>query len=131
MSKNLNEIFLNHKGKLSDRWLLYIDEWNTLFQPLHQKKINLLEIGVHNGGSLEIWAKYFTQAENIIGCDKNEACQQLDFSDPRISVILGDINTDNVESIVKEKQLAFDIIIDDGSHTSVDIIESFSFRSSN
>jgi len=125
MEQNLKKLFINHNGKISDKWRSYLNEWDSLFSPLRENKINLLEIGVHNGGSLEIWAKYFANAEHIIGCDINEACSVLDYSDSRISTVIGDINTTKVEKKISLLAPKFDIIIDDGSHKSSDIIQSF------
>jgi len=126
MENKLKKIFLNHKGKLSDKWELYINEWDQIFSPYQNKDVNLFEIGIHNGGSLEIWTDYFKNAKQIVGCDINEACGKLEFEDPRVSVIIGDVNTDSVESALKSIANNFDIIIDDGSHSSGDIIRSFS-----
>ena len=44
------------------------------FESMMDQPINLLEIGVRNGGSLELWAEYFNKAVNIVGCDIDEAC---------------------------------------------------------
>jgi O-antigen biosynthesis protein len=125
MSDELLKIFNNHQGKLADKWQTYLSEWERLFASLRNQAINLFEIGVHNGGSLEIWAKYFGHAEKIVGVDNNQDCQQLSFSDPRISVIIGDVNSDAVESKLQELSSELHIIIDDGSHQSGDIIQSF------
>ncbi len=125
MNNELKNIFLNHKGKLSDKWSLYIEKWDDIFTPFKNREINLLEIGIQNGGSLEIWAKYFSKAKNIIGCDIEEDCKKLEFNDPRISVIIGDANTDEAEQEITKKSPDLDIIIDDGSHRSSDIIKSF------
>lgn len=125
MEKDFGSIFSHHKGKLSDKWSLYIDEWDEIFKLYQERKINLLEIGIHNGGSLEIYAKYFPCAKHIIGCDIDEKCQALTFSDPRITVLTGDNNSDSVENRIAKLAPKLDIIIDDGSHHSQDIIKSF------
>ena len=126
MDEELKELFINHSGKISDKWTLYINEWDKIFSPFREHEINLLEIGVHNGGSLEIWAKYFQNAKHIVGCDIDEACRKLVYHDFRISVIIGDAKTDDVELSISELVPDLDIIIDDGSHKSGDIIRSFS-----
>ena len=87
--------------------------------------LRVFEIGVQNGGSLEIWAKYFAQAELILGCDINEACGDLEFEDSRISVIVGDVTREELQAKILRASSEFDIIIDDGSHASQDIIQSF------
>lgn len=125
MKKTIKEIFNDHKGKFSDKWTIYLDEWDRLFEIYHDDQINLLEIGIQNGGSLEVWAKYFSKAKRIIGCDIDEKCRELKFNDSRISVVVGDANTDECTIEILERSPTFDIIIDDGSHRSSDIICSF------
>jgi hypothetical protein len=31
MKKEFEEIYFNHDGKVSDKWILYIKEWERLF----------------------------------------------------------------------------------------------------
>lgn len=125
MTRSISQIFKDHDGKLSDKWLLYLDEWDRLFRPYKSKEIHLLEIGIQNGGSLEIWAKYFHKAKKILGCDINPSCDHLEFKDHRILVIVGDINSDESQNQLRRHSESFDIIIDDGSHKSKDIIQTF------
>jgi O-antigen biosynthesis protein len=125
MEKTLKNLFLDHEGKLSDKWEFYLNEWDEILFPYRDTAINILEIGIHNGGSLEIWGKYFPKAKNILGCDIDEACSNLNYEDPRISVLIGDVNTHKIEQSIIETATDFDIIIDDGSHQSGDIIQSF------
>lgn len=122
---SIKQIFQDHKGKETDKWSLYLDEWDRVLKPYREKEINLLEIGVQNGGSLEIWGKYFRQAKKIVGCDIDENCRHLRYDDPRISVIIGDINSEEIGYLISQQSENFDIIIDDGSHLSSDIIKSF------
>ena len=125
MDKELKNIFLFHSGKLSDKWMFYLNEWDAIFSPYKKSKIDLLEIGIQNGGSLEVWAKYFNYANHILGCDINETCLELEYEDPRISVVVGNANSDEVKKKIFSIATDFDIIIDDGSHKSGDIITSF------
>lgn len=127
MNNHLRELFLNHEGKITDRWALYLNEWDRILSPYQDSDINLLEIGVHNGGSLEIWSQYFTNAKNIIGCDNDEVCQELEYDDPRIKIVIGDINSQAAKTRIKEISPQLDIIIDDGSHHSEDIIKAFAY----
>jgi len=121
----LREIFQIHEGKVSDKWSSYLDEYERLFCEFKQSSISLLEIGVQNGGSMEIWGKYFTNARSLTGCDINEKCRNLKFDDERITVIVGDANSDLIQSKIEGISEQFDIIIDDGSHKSGDIVKSF------
>jgi GT2 family glycosyltransferase len=124
-NKIFHQFFIEHQGKVSDKWTLYLNEYNRLFNNYRDKPISLLEIGIQNGGSLEIWSKYFSNASALIGCDINPDCARLSYDDPRISVIIGDANAPDVSERVFQCSPHFDIIIDDGSHLSSDIIESF------
>ncbi len=121
----LGDISKAHQGKVSDKWSSYLEEYQRLFCDFQDRPVSLLEIGIQNGGSLEIWGKYFAKARTLTGCDINEKCRSLKFEDPRIEVIVGDANSDQVQSRILERSGDFDLIIDDGSHTSGDIVKSF------
>lgn len=123
--KILDVLYHEHHGKVSDKWQIYISEYDRLFSQYLGNPVNLLEIGIQNGGSLEIWAKYFPRAENIIGCDVNPDCASLVYDDARIAVLVGDANSDPVEKLIVKRCSKFDVIIDDGSHLTSDIIKSF------
>ena len=124
-NKNLKQLYKDHNGLVSDKWLSYLNIYDVLFLGYRNKPLSLLEIGVQNGGSLEIWGKFFPNAVNIIGCDIDQKCAQLNFSDSRISVLIGDINSDEVKEKITKHTSSIDIIIDDGSHISSDIIKTF------
>ena len=55
----LAEIYDKHNGKLSCKWSSYIVKYEELFLKYKEKKVNILEIGVQYGGTLEIYSKYF------------------------------------------------------------------------
>jgi hypothetical protein len=125
IATSLETLYDTHTGLVSDKWELYLAEYDRLFSSLRNKPIGLLEVGVQNGGSLEIWAQYFSAAEAIVGCDINPLCGQLTYNDDRVRVVIGDITEPGtIKNILKGRD-SFDIIIDDGSHTSTDIIISF------
>lgn len=124
-SNTLRSIFTEHDGKVSDKWSLYLDEYNRLFEVYRDQPVRLLEIGIQNGGSLEIWSKFFSNAEKIVGCDNNPDCAQLLYDDPKIVVVVADANTDEAEQHVLENSSYFDLVIDDGSHHSSDVVRSF------
>jgi GT2 family glycosyltransferase len=126
-SKTLERVYREHQGKVSDRWALYLREYQRLFEPLREQPLRLLEIGVQNGGSLEVWAEYFPQAVKLVGCDNNPDCAALSFADPRIALVVGDANgVETRQSILGQTDgEGFDVVIDDGSHRSGDIVRSF------
>lgn len=73
----------------------------------------ILEIGVYNGGSMEMYNEYFNYDCQIIGVDNGE---QLSYkpTHKNISVIIADQS--KPEELFSLVEGDFDIIIDDGSH---------------
>jgi hypothetical protein len=84
-----------------------------------------LEIGVNNGGSLEVFAEYFCCAKTIVGVDINPLCESIPFKDQRIHVIIGNSNSSETKLRLAERAESYDLILDDGSHHSSDIIHTF------
>ncbi len=124
-TNTLEAIYADHTGKVSDKWSIYLIEYERIFSQYRHKPLSLLEIGIQNGGSLEILAKYFQQGRQFVGSDINPDCAKLVFDDPRISFVLGDANTDKAQSAIQGIAPSFEIILDDGSHRSNDIVKSF------
>lgn len=117
----LAELYASHTGKVSDKWSSYLPTYDRLFAHLRDQPISLLEIGVQNGGSLEIWAKYFPHPEAlIVGVDINDQCSFLRYNDSRIWVALGDATKE--PSHIKTD---YNIIIDDGSHHPQHQLDAF------
>lgn len=126
MSKpSLASQFRNKTGKCTDKWESYLRIYDKTFCEFREDPIHLLEIGVQNGGSLEVWAQYFDHAESIIGCDIDPKCCNLCYEDARISVVIADPTTESGLKKIASKSSFFDIVIDDGSHISSDIINAF------
>jgi hypothetical protein len=121
----MRQLYAEHKDKVSDKWSSYLDTYDELFSPYCDRQIRILEIGVQNGGSLEIWSKYFPKAALLVGCDADKACRTLQYADPRIQLVIGDANARAVQDEILRLSTDFDIIIDDGSHRSADIVSSF------
>lgn len=125
MTMSFREIHKNKTGKVSDKWDLYLDYYDNLFQCYRNNPVSILEIGVQNGGSLETFATYFKNAEHIIGCDINKKCERLVYQDERIKVVIGDVNEIETKKSIFSINNQFDFVIDDGSHISLDILKSF------
>lgn len=121
----LREVHADQRGKVSDKWESYFSVYDQEFEKFRDAEIDLLEIGVQNGGSLDVWSRYFPRAAAIVGCDIDPKCGSLQYADNRIKVIVGDANKPAVFAQVQSLAPQFDIIIDDGSHLSQDIVDSF------
>lgn len=125
MSADLLTFYDGHDGYCSDKWEANLIRYASLFEPFRNQPVRLLEVGVQNGGSLEIWAKYFSKARIIVGCDVDPKCSSLKFSDPRIHLVVEDVLKPGVSSRLVEQFETFDVIIDDASHQSGDIVRAF------
>lgn len=121
---SLKELYEQHTGKISDKWSSYLKVYDEVLSSYAESSISLLEIGVQNGGSLEIWDKYFPNAEILIGCDVNPQCKELSYDQKNISVIVGDAGTPEVCKEIIKLCPKFDIVIDDGSHDSSDCLRN-------
>lgn len=124
-ARTLREIHTREFGKVSDKWESNFDVYERVLAEHRMYPVQLLEIGVQNGGSLEMWATYFENALNIIGCDVNPLCATLTFDDKRIVVVIGNFDSNETEERIARHSGSFDIVIDDGSHLSSDIIRAF------
>ena len=114
-----------NSGKVSDKWSLYLPEYDRLFAPYALQNVNLLEVGVQNGGSLDVWASFFAEGSKIVGCDIDPLCGALQFESDSVQLVVGDINHADTQRTIFAHATAFDIVIDDGSHISPDIIQTF------
>ena len=100
----------------------FLPIYEKYFSVFKSKKINILEIGIDDGGSLKLWRKYFPNA-NIVGMD----IFHKDFLIDGVKMYQGDqSNIADLKKITDEYKY-FDIIIDDGSHVSKQTIKSFHY----
>jgi hypothetical protein len=103
------QVYQSDKGTLHD----YIDAYyNSIFTPLKDEKIELLEIGVASGGSIELWAQFFANG-NITGLDNREYGYVPVLEN--INIKICDAYSDEVVNQFIDN--TFDFIIDDGPHT--------------
>ena len=122
--KSLKDLYKNHSGKVSDKWTIYLNEYEDKLSQYQKLPIKIFEIGILNGGSLEIFSKYFLNAELILGCDIDKKCKELHFVEPNIKLVVGDVNNEKIKNeIIRHSK--FDIILDDGSHNSDDVVKTF------
>lgn len=107
---------------------VYTQHYMNHLRKFKNKKIKILEIGVggyadpkYGGHSLRMWKKYFPFA-NIYGID---ICDKTALQERRIKIYQGNqVDREFLERITNEIG-PLDIIIDDGSHQSEHIIETF------
>lgn len=133
--KTLQEIYEDHSDSSGvghgDKGTVhsYIETYDKLLTPYRDKKINFLEIGIAYGESLELFYKYFSNAQ-IYGADIHDIEIFSDHikpggykNDDRFTIWIENAATPKFLDVIGDTK--FDIIIDDGSHVLQDQIDSF------
>lgn len=127
MSRSLYEIFNTNTGKVIHKWNFCFPIYERHFAPWKGRPVTLLEIGVQNGGSIDMWKEYLGKDSRIIGIDINQKCAQFDDPGRNVHVRIGNgADPGYLEKIIAEFG-EIDIVIDDGSHAKNDIKSSFDF----
>ena len=79
-NKKLIELFNESKNR-SIKWEKYFSIYEKLFNDYKNKGITFVEIGILDGGSLEIWKKYFGDNSRIIGISEDGELEILSIHD--------------------------------------------------
>ena len=119
----IEDYFYNNTKRVIHKWTGYFEIYERYFNTYVNKNINILEIGVQNGGSAQMWRDYFGDGCKIYGIDINDQCKSIE-SD-WLKIYIGNQSDRNFLNLIKGECPKFDIIIDDGGHISHDIIVSF------
>lgn len=110
----LEKFFYGNSGKTIYKWLHYFEIYHKHFSRFIGKEVTVLEIGVFEGGSLELWRDYFGSKCKVYGIDINPDCKEHE-SD-QIEILIGSAEDREFLSTVKEMIPQIDILIDDGGH---------------
>lgn len=116
--ESVHELSLDEIGKLtgtdkSSKAHGYLKFYDRFVREIRVSADKVLEIGVLNGQSLQMWGTYFTNA-TIVGLDINP--ETLKYSKGRLKVIMADQSRSADLEAVAEEHGPFDLIVDDGSH---------------
>lgn len=114
------DYFWNKKKTLKiHKWHHYFRIYDIHFNRFINKNPVILEIGVQNGGSLEMWNSYFDGKCKIYGIDIDKKCLDIPkkLKANNIKIDIGNQEKrDFWKKYLKDKP-KFDIVIDDGGHT--------------
>lgn len=122
-NSSLLEYFENNTGRTIDKWIHYFDIYERYFHKYQNRPVNILEIGVYHGGSLQMWKHYFGLQAQIFGLDINPWCKSLE--EDRIKIFIGDQSDRLFLKSLKEIMPKIDILIDDGGHNMIEQIVTF------
>jgi hypothetical protein len=122
-SNTLRDLFYQHTGKLIHKWDHYFEIYEKYFSKYKGQPVNILEIGISHGGSLQLWKKYFGDQVNVYAIDINPQCKDL--AEEKIKIFIGSQSDKQFLSEVARELPEMDIILDDGGHTMLQQITSF------
>jgi len=135
---SLAEVSAKH---VSSKPPYYLSVYEPYLSSLADNPVSLLELGVHRGGSLEIWAEYFSNG-TIVGIDLKDIIEVDRDSKPIIKDGRAVLKTFSSSRIVSKKgsqadeaflselsaeyaPRGWDIIVDDCSHVGSLSLKSF------
>lgn len=119
----LTRYFEANDGRLIHKWMHYFDIYHQYFDRFRGRDIVVVEIGVSQGGSLQMWRDYFGPKAKIIGVDIEPRCKA--FEAPGTTVVIGDQGDRDFLKKLAETVGPIDILIDDGGHTMDQQIATF------
>lgn len=120
---DLKRYFDNNTNRVIHKWEHYFEIYDRHFSSYRNKEIAILEIGVFQGGSLQMWKNYFGPKAKIYGIDIDPACKK--FEEENIEIFIGSQSDRHFLEELKKRIPPVDIIIDDGGHTMNQIKTSF------
>jgi len=120
---DLKKYFDNNTKRVIHKWEHYFEIYDRHFSAYRDKEIVILEIGVFQGGSLQMWKNYFGPKAKIYGIDIDPECKK--FEEENIEIFIGSQSDKQFLSKLKQEIPPIDILIDDGGHTMNQIKTSF------
>ncbi len=110
----MTDVFFAQAGRRVHKWVHYLGIYDRYFRAFCGSKVNILEIGVSKGGSLDMWRDYFGPSATITGIDVDPECAGY-VSEPNHVRIGSQDDPAFLRRVVEELGVP-DIILDDGSH---------------
>lgn len=102
----------------------YCETYARYFEPMRESFGKVLEVGIASGASLRMWSEYFPRAI-VVGIDHNEEFVKTDDRWPKIHAFKMDATQRETWMKLRSMYGLFDLIVDDGFHTTANIIQTF------
>lgn len=119
----LEQYFRTNRRRLVHKWIHYFDIYHRHFARFRGKRPVVVEFGVSQGGSLQMWRKYFGRRATIFGIDVDPRCAR--FEGRRTRILIGDQeDRDFLRRVVAETG-PIDVVIEDGGHRMGQQIATF------
>lgn len=120
-----NEFLSNQEGDVIHKWHHYFPIYERHFSPWRGRSLTFLEIGVQNGGSTQMWRRYFGPLATIIGIDIEPKCKRVERDG--IHIRIGDQSDSTFLTKLIDEFGIPDVVLDDGSHNSTHVRKTFNF----
>lgn len=120
---DLEKFFFANTGRKINKWRHYFEAYDRHLARFRGTDVHLLEIGVFQGGSLQMWRDYFGPQAIIYGVDINPLCKQ--FEDENTHIIIGDQEDRDFLKGLSKSIPRIDVLIDDGGHSMKQQIHTF------
>lgn len=122
----LADFFYNGSHRVCQKWDHYFEIYEECFAKFVRKDgLRFLEIGVSQGGSLQLWRDYFGPTATIVGVDIEPTSTRFNEPEHNTFVRVGSQSDPAFLEQVAAEFGPFDIILDDGGHTMEQQITSF------
>jgi methyltransferase family protein len=119
----LEQYFRANEKRLIHKWIHYFEIYHRHFERFRGRPVTILEFGVSQGGSLQMWRKYFGRKARIYGVDIDPRCAKL--GGRRIKVFIGDQEDREFLRSIAAEVGPIDVLIEDGGHRMGQQIATF------
>jgi len=119
----LEQYFEKNDKRLINKYQHYFDVYDRHFSKYKGQEVTIVEIGVSQGGSLQMWRSYFGPKAKIWGIDIDPRCKLLE--EQNTNIITGSQEDETFLESIYDITGPIDILIDDGGHTQKQQIKTF------
>jgi 23S rRNA U2552 (ribose-2'-O)-methylase RlmE/FtsJ len=105
--------FITHHGRPMQKWAEYFPAYEAHFERFVDRPMVMWEIGVADGGSMQLWRRYFGPRAQIVGLD---VVDHRELEEDQVAIRVGDQSDPAVLDGLLDEFGPPDIVLDDGSH---------------
>lgn len=120
---DLEAYFRANNGRQIHKWHHYFEIYDRHLKRFRGTDVHVLEFGVAQGGSVQMWKDYFGPRCRIYGVDKNPACKAAE--EEHVEIFIGDQGDRAFLRSLAQKIPRIDVLIDDGGHRMGQQIATF------
>ena len=117
--------YLSNTSRPIHKMMHYFKAYERHFGQFVGRPCTFLEIGAGNGGSSQMWKRWFGPLARVVSIDINPVCAQ--FEDEQVAIRLGDQGDPVFLQSLLDEFGRFDAVLDDGSHQMHHVLASMSF----